>query len=98
LKKIVPAKKAIQGCPPPYVLTTKSIAKRKPRKRVKTDNTDEDEEQVFEVDTYTLPYMGPYPSDTVRVNSVRYTPTQGTPPFIPSLFQLKQLMLEVDLD
>jgi intron-binding protein aquarius len=32
---------------------------------------------VFEVDTYSLPYMGPYPSDAVRVNTVRYTPTQG---------------------
>jgi hypothetical protein len=58
----------------------------------------EEEEQVFEVDTYTLPYMGPYPSDAFRVNSVRYTPTQGTPPTIPSLFQWKQLMLEADLD
>ena len=74
-QKVVPARKAVQGCPPPYVLTSKSLAKRKPRKRVKTD-ADEDQEQIFEVDTYTLPYMGPYPSDAVRVNSVRYTPTQ----------------------
>lgn len=76
-KKIVPAKKSIEGCPPPYVLTSKSVTKRKPRKRAKTDVEDE-EEKVLEVDTYSLPYMGPYPSDAVRVNSVRYTPTQGT--------------------
>jgi len=44
---------------------------------VKTD-TEGEEEQVFEVDTYSLPYMGPYPSDVLRVNTVRYTPTQGT--------------------
>ena len=98
VKKIVPARKAVQGCPPPYVLTTKSIVKRKPQKRAKTDHAQDGEEQVFEVDTYTLPYMGPYPSDAVRVNSVRYTPTQGTPPTIPGLFQSKQLMPEVDLD
>ena len=77
-KKIVPARNSIQGCQPPYVLTSKSIAKRKPRKRVKTD-VEGEEEQVFEVDTYSLPYMGPYPSDVLRVNTVRYTPTQGTP-------------------
>lgn len=98
LKKIVPARKSVQGCPPPYVLTSKSIAKQKPRKRAKADNADEEEEQVFEVDTYALPYMGPYPFDAVRVNSIRYTPTQGTPSTIPGLFQSKQLMLEVDLD
>ena len=98
LKKIVPARKAVQGCPPPYVLTTKSIAKRNPRKRAKRDTADEEEEQVFEIDTYSLPYMGPYPSDTVRVNSVRYTPTQGTLFTVPSLFQSKQLTLEVVLD
>jgi intron-binding protein aquarius len=73
----VPARKAVVGCPPPYVLTSKLIAKRKPRKRAKTDG-DEEEERVFEIDTYSLPYMGPYPSDAVRVNTVRYTPTQGT--------------------
>jgi intron-binding protein aquarius len=98
IKKIVPVRKSVQGCPPPYVLKSKSIAKQKPRKRAKTDNANEEEEQVFEVDTYTLPYMGPYPSDAIRVNSIRYTPTQGTPPIIPNLFQSKQLMLEVDLD
>lgn len=43
---------------------------------MKTD--DGEEEQIFEVDTYALPYMGPYPSDVLRVNTVRYTPTQGT--------------------
>jgi intron-binding protein aquarius len=73
----VPANKSVKGCPPPYVLASKTVAKRKPRKRAKTD-ADEEEEQVFEVNTYSLPYMGPYPSDAVRVNQVRYTPTQGT--------------------
>jgi len=74
-QKVVPARKRMEGCPPPYVLTLKSAAKRKPKKRAKTDG-DEEEEQVFEVDTYTLPYMGPYPSDALRVNKIRFTPTQ----------------------
>ena len=72
----MPAGKAIPGCSPPYVLTSKSIAKRKTQKRVKTEIEDEDEE-IFEVDTYSIPYMGPYPSDALRVNTVRYTPSQG---------------------
>jgi len=64
---------------------------------VKTD-VEGEEEQVFEVDTYSLPYMGPYPSDVLRVNTVRYTPTQGTLLSITSTNrQLRQSIREVDL-
>jgi len=72
------------------------MTKQKPRKRAKVD-VEEGEEQVFEANTYTLPYMGPYPSDAVRVNSIRYTPTQGTLIYILYIdLQWKPLMLEVD--
>jgi len=47
--------------------------KRKATKGRKADS----EEKVIEVDSYSLSYQGPYPSDAVRVNTVRYTPTQG---------------------
>ena len=59
------------------MLASKSIAKRKPQKRSKTEIEDKEDEEIFEVDTYSIPYMGPYPSDAVRVNTVRYTPSQG---------------------
>jgi intron-binding protein aquarius len=75
-KKVVHARKEIQGCPPPYVLTSKVVSERKPWKRTKMD-VDNEGEQILEVDTYSLPYMGPYPSDVVRANNVRYTPAQG---------------------
>jgi len=74
-KKIVPAVKAVESCPPPYILIQKTIAKRKPRKRAKTE-AQEEVEEVLVADTYSLPYMGPYPSDVVRKNHIRFTPTQ----------------------
>lgn len=61
------------------MLTSKSLAKRKAKKRAKLDDAEE-EEQVYEIDTYTLPYGGPYPTDKIRVNHIPFTPTQGTPP------------------
>ena len=76
-KEIVPASTEVEGCPPPYVLTSRSIPKRRTRKNANTDNNHHAEKRVYEVDTYSLPYMGPYPSDIVRVNAVRYTPAQG---------------------
>jgi hypothetical protein len=71
------AKKAVMGTPPPYVLASKSLAKRKAKKRAKLED-EEEEEQVYEIDTYSLPYEGPYPSDKIRVNHIPFTPTQGT--------------------
>jgi hypothetical protein len=72
------ANKSVKGAPPPYVLTSKSLTKRKAKKRAKLEDPEE-EEQVYEVDTYTLPYEGPYPSDKIRVNHIPFTPTQGSP-------------------
>jgi intron-binding protein aquarius len=73
-RKVVPVRKNIDGCPPPYVLTQYSQTRSRARKNPKPE--DWWEEKFFEVDTYSLPYMGPYPADVPRRNHIRYTPTQ----------------------
>jgi intron-binding protein aquarius len=76
-QKLVTANKSVQGCLPPYILTSKSLAKRKPKKRAHLEVDGNEEDQMYEVDTYTLPYEGPYPTDRVRVNTIPFTATQG---------------------
>jgi intron-binding protein aquarius len=88
------ANKAVKGAPPPYVLTSKSLAKRKAKKRAKLEDAEE-EEQVYEVDTYSLPYEGPYQSDKIRVNHIPFTPTQGNNPPPPTHTHTRQTYLWV---
>nr|POE89766.1 intron-binding protein aquarius [Quercus suber] len=69
--------------PPPYVLQSKGAApppSAKPSKKRRRDQPDGPEPapavESVKVTTYQPPNMGPYPTDTIKVNGVRFTPSQ----------------------
>ena len=74
--------KKLESFPPPYVLknltTTAAGGQPRPSKKRRRDENEPAQQtsEPIKASTYHPPASGPYPSDTPKMNSVRFTPIQ----------------------
>lgn len=77
-QSLLPKEGVKEGSGPPYVISQKpavgQLESTKKRRRDREEASAKD--RPFEISTYKLPNMGPYPVDVPRTNRIKFTPTQ----------------------